>query len=99
MIIRMVSEHSLKIAVFPRFLDFIEKWVKDNESRFKMSVAYMAERSIEDELDRTSQSDELTIFISYLIMFAYIVVALGRIRSCSRILVILFLKPKTRVVH
>ena len=77
----------------------MEVWIKSNAKRFNMSVAYMAERSIEDELDRTSQSDVLTIVISYLIMFAYIAVALGQIRSCSRILVILFLKPKTRVVH
>ena len=77
----------------------MEVWIKSKAKRFNMSVAYMAERSIEDELNRTSQSDVLTIVISYLIMFAYIVVALGQIRSCSRILVILFLKPKTRVVH
>jgi Niemann-Pick C1 protein len=90
----MVSEHNSEYYCFFRFLDFIEKWVKQNEKRFNMSVAYMAERSIEDELDRTSQSDVLTIVISYLIMFAYIAVALGQIRSCSRILVILLSKAE-----
>ena len=52
-----------------------------------MSVAYQAERSIEDELNRTSQSDVTTIAISYLIMFAYIAIALGQARSCTRLLV------------
>ena len=52
-----------------------------------MSVAYMAERSIEDELTRASQSDIVTIAISYCIMFAYIAIALGQARSFSRLLV------------
>lgn len=52
-----------------------------------MSVAYMAERSIEDELTRASQSDVVTIAISYCIMFAYIAIALGQARSFSRLLV------------
>lgn len=53
-----------------------------------MSVAYQAERSIEDELARSSQGDVLTIAISYLIMFAYIAIALGQARSFSRLFVI-----------
>ena len=52
-----------------------------------MSVAYQAERSIEDELTRASQSDVTTIAISYLIMFAYIAIALGQANSFSRLLV------------
>lgn len=56
-----------------------------------MSVAYMAERSIEDELTRASQSDVVTIAISYCIMFAYIAIALGQARSFSRLLVSKFL--------
>ena len=52
-----------------------------------MDVAYSSERSIEDELERTSHSDVGTILISYLIMFAYIAISLGQIRSFSRLLV------------
>lgn len=52
-----------------------------------MSVAYQAERSIEDELTRASKSDVTTIAISYCIMFAYIAIALGQARSFSRLLV------------
>ena len=45
------------------------------------SVYYSAERSIQDELNRQSQSDILTIAISYTIMFLYVTLTLGRIRS------------------
>jgi len=52
-----------------------------------IEVAFSAERSIEDELDRESHSDVSTIVVSYIIMFAYIALALGQIRTCSRLLV------------
>jgi Niemann-Pick C1 protein len=63
------------------------KFWKENKMPKYMSVAYMAERSIEDELTRASQSDVITIAISYCIMFAYIAIALGQARSFSRLLV------------
>jgi hypothetical protein len=52
-----------------------------------IEVAFTSERSIEDELDRESHSDVSTILVSYIIMFAYIAIALGQIRTCSRLLV------------
>ena len=57
-----------------------------NKSDF-LSVAYQAERSIQDELERTSEADVTTIFISYCIMFAYIAIALGEAKSFSSLLV------------
>jgi Niemann-Pick C1 protein len=45
------------------------------------TVYYSAERSIQDELNRQSQSDILTIAISYTIMFLYVTLTLGHIRS------------------
>ena len=45
------------------------------------------QRSIEDELDRESNSDIMTILISYVIMFAYITLFLGQFHSCDRVLV------------
>jgi len=42
------------------------------------SVAFVAERSIEDEIARESQSDVSTILISYAVMFAYIAFSLGQ---------------------
>lgn len=69
-----------------RYLEFMKDW-KLNKMPKYMSVAYQAERSIEDELTRASQSDVTTIAISYCIMFAYIAIALGQARSFSRLLV------------
>lgn len=65
------------------FINFMKNWTKTSKPSF-MNVAYRTERSIEDELDRESQSDVLTILISYLIMFAYIAVSLGQVNTCSR---------------
>jgi Niemann-Pick C1 protein len=56
-----------------------------------IEVAFKAERSIEDELDRESHSDVSTIAVSYIIMFAYIALALGQIRTCGRLLVSLYI--------
>ena len=58
------------------FLDYM----KNYQSEW-FDVQYRAERSIEDEIERESQSDIKTVVISYLIMFLYIAIALGRIRS------------------
>lgn len=57
-----------------------------NFSSPNMSIAFKAERSIEDELDRQSQSDIVTVAVSYLIMFIYIMLALGDINKCSTLL-------------
>ncbi|XP_041362124.1 NPC intracellular cholesterol transporter 1-like [Gigantopelta aegis] len=64
------------------FLRFIESYDNPN-----MSIAYSSERSIEDEIERESSGDVVTILISYLIMFAYISLTLGQIHSCDRILI------------
>lgn len=59
-----------------------EEWTVD------MDIAFNAERGIEDELKRESQNDVFTILVSYLIMFAYITLALGNLSAeCSRLLV------------
>ena len=51
------------------------------------AVLFLFQRSIQDELDRESRSDILTILISYLIMFGYITLALGQFHSFETILV------------
>lgn len=67
------------------FLSLIGQVIK--EDRYPhMSIAYKAERSVEDELDRQSQSDIVTVAVSYLIMFIYILLALGDIDDCSTVL-------------
>lgn len=52
-----------------------------------LTISFTAERSIEDELNRESESDIATVVTSYAVMFLYISLALGHIRSCSRLLV------------
>ncbi|CAF1979480.1 unnamed protein product [Rotaria magnacalcarata] len=78
------------------FLDFMknftetQKTLRDsgkwNESA-NFTVFYSAERSIQDELNRQSRSDILTIVISYTIMFLYVTLTLGHIRSWRTFLI------------
>ncbi|KAM7400435.1 hypothetical protein PAMA_004903 [Pampus argenteus] len=64
------------------FIRFMKNFKNPN-----LTIAFNAERSIEDELDRGSHSDIRTILISYLIMFIYISLALGHIHSFRRLMV------------
>lgn len=52
-----------------------------------LTISFTAERSIEDELNRESNSDVSIVATSYAVMFLYISIALGHIQSCSRLLV------------
>ncbi|KAH7637438.1 niemann-pick c1 protein-like protein [Dermatophagoides farinae] len=67
------------------FLALLEMATKTNKYNL-LNLAYKAERSVEDELDRQSQSDIVTVAVSYLIMFIYILLALGDMDKCSTIL-------------
>ncbi|XP_060521524.1 NPC intracellular cholesterol transporter 1 isoform X2 [Cylas formicarius] len=88
----LVNNYHNKSKVVPamewekQFVEFMKNYTA-NEKPDYMDVAYTSERSIEDELDRESQSDVITILVSYLIMFAYIAVSLGQVNSCSRLLI------------
>ncbi|XP_058063255.1 NPC intracellular cholesterol transporter 1 homolog 1b [Anopheles bellator] len=59
-----------------RFVDFL----RDFEHPL-MDIAYSAERSIEDGIDEMSEAELYTVVISYVVMFAYITISLGRIRG------------------
>ena len=65
------------------FVEFMHKWEKEEKPAF-MEVAYNSERSIEDELDKETYGDIVTIAISYIIMFVYITFSLGQNSKCSR---------------
>ncbi|MED6236918.1 NPC intracellular cholesterol transporter 1 [Ataeniobius toweri] len=65
-----------------QFIRFMKNFSNPN-----LTVAFSAERSVEDEIDRESNSDISTIVISYAIMFIYISLALGHIHSFRRLLV------------
>uniref|UniRef100_A0A673B615 SSD domain-containing protein n=1 Tax=Sphaeramia orbicularis TaxID=375764 RepID=A0A673B615_9TELE len=64
------------------FINFMKNFNNAN-----LTIAFSAERSIEDEIDRESNSDISTIVISYAIMFIYISLALGHIHSLRRLMV------------
>lgn len=58
-----------------------------NYTNPNLTIAFSAQRSIEDEINRESNSDISTIVVSYVIMFVYISLALGHIQSFRRLLV------------
>jgi Niemann-Pick C1 protein len=68
------------------YLEFMKNYTERTKPDF-MKIAYSAERSIEDELARTSEAEITTVAISYIIMFFYIAVNLGQIRSFTRLFV------------
>ncbi|KAF5305092.1 hypothetical protein FQA39_LY09354 [Lamprigera yunnana] len=67
-----------------KYIDFLKEWDKTKRPDI-MDIAFTSERSIEDELVRLSEGEVLTTVISYLVMFAYIIITLGRIRSIASI--------------
>ncbi|XP_051989877.1 NPC intracellular cholesterol transporter 1-like [Xyrauchen texanus] len=64
------------------FIKFMKNYDNPN-----LTISFSSERSIEDEIDRESNSDINTIVVSYIIMFVYISLALGHIQSCRTLLV------------
>ena len=60
---------------------------KTMKLRSNLTMSFSSERSIEDELDRESDADIVTIVVSYMIMFLYITIALGQVNQCDRIMV------------
>ncbi|KAL7391549.1 hypothetical protein ABVT39_010937 [Epinephelus coioides] len=67
------------------FLKIVQDYQKNPASNF--TFAYMAERSLEDEINRTTAEDIPIFMISYAVIFVYIAVALGEYSSWKRILV------------
>ncbi|KAK0079318.1 hypothetical protein PV325_001397, partial [Microctonus aethiopoides] len=63
-----------------KYLNFMKNWTENSCPDF-MDVAFSAERSIEDELERISNAEIHTVIISYVVMFIYIAVALGKFQS------------------
>nr|DBA32150.1 TPA: hypothetical protein GDO54_007891 [Pyxicephalus adspersus] len=67
------------------FLNVLKEYQKNPKSN--LTLAYMAERSLEDEINRTTTEDIPIFTISYLVIFIYITLALGEYSSCRRVLV------------
>ncbi|XP_042329884.1 NPC1-like intracellular cholesterol transporter 1 [Sceloporus undulatus] len=66
-----------------QFLKILEEFQQEYADRY--TVAYMAERSLEDEISRSTWEDLPVFALSYLLIFAYIALALGQYSSCKRI--------------
>ncbi|RZC35061.1 Niemann-Pick C1 protein-like, partial [Asbolus verrucosus] len=83
-----LNEDDLKGALEweEKFIDLMKRWERFKKPDY-MEIAYSAERSIEDEIARTSSSEMGTVAISYIVMFIYIAVALGRYTNSDRFLV------------
>ncbi|CAM1327847.1 NPC1 (predicted) [Pycnogonum litorale] len=64
------------------FIQFLKNYKNEN-----LTISFNSERSIEDELDRSSKGDVFTILISYCVMFTYISLALGQPNSFKFLLV------------
>jgi Niemann-Pick C1 protein len=58
------------------FLHVVDKFSRENPD---LILSYQAQRSIQDEIERASKGDIQTILASYLIMFGYITVCLGKV--------------------
>ena len=66
-----------------KYVEFMLKWTDESDPKNThlkhMEVAFNSERSIEDELQRETYGDIMTIAISYLMMFVYITFSLGKL--------------------
>ncbi|XP_015905178.1 NPC intracellular cholesterol transporter 1 [Parasteatoda tepidariorum] len=76
------ADNAPAIAWEQKFIEFMK-----NFSDPDIEFAFTSERSIQDELDRESAADEVTVLISYLVMFVYVSVTLGQYHSFSTILI------------
>ncbi|KAL1131976.1 hypothetical protein AAG570_011587, partial [Ranatra chinensis] len=69
-----------------KFISLLKNWTETSMPNY-MDIAFRAERSIEDELERESVAEALTVAISYILMFLYISLALGSYKSFRTILI------------
>ncbi|KAL7984357.1 hypothetical protein Chor_002927, partial [Crotalus horridus] len=77
------TEKLMKVLAWEKeFINFVKNYDNPN-----LTISFSAERSIEDEINRESNSDVHTVVISYAVMFIYISIALGHIKSAARFLV------------
>ena len=67
-----------------KFVEFMKEWTSNENNTEFMDVAYNSERSIEDELDRETYGDIMTIAVSYIFMFIYITFSLGKLSKLDR---------------
>lgn len=89
----LVDNHLEEVELNPalewekKFIEVVRNW-DENERPDFIEIAYSSERSVQDELERISTAEMSTVVISYAVMFVYIAIALGRIRSFETIMVV-----------
>ncbi|KAI3517965.1 hypothetical protein L1887_06233 [Cichorium endivia] len=71
------NETKRAIAWEKAFIKLVEDELLPMVASKNLTLSYSSESSIEEELKRESTADAITILISYLVMFAYISLALG----------------------
>lgn len=64
----------------------MKHWTSHEKPEF-LDVAFSAERSVQDQLEEESKSEFKTITLSYLIMFLYVSIALGRVKNLTSLVV------------
>lgn len=69
-----------------KFIELMHDYEKYNKSDF-VEVAFGSERSIEDEVQRISEAEAVPIVISYMLMFIYVIFALGNIKRFKTCLI------------
>lgn len=82
------SEDELKGAYAweKKFIEFMKNWDASDEKPDYLTIAYSAERSIQDAIEELSDSEMVTVLISYFVMFVYIALALGKFAGFREIL-------------
>ncbi|XP_064651766.1 NPC intracellular cholesterol transporter 1-like isoform X2 [Lineus longissimus] len=83
--VRDSIEYKKAMAWEKAFIEFIKGYAKPADNN--IFVNFSSERSVEDEINRESNSDIFTILVSYLLMFGYISVTLGQFTSFDRIFI------------
>ncbi|KAI6058918.1 Niemann-Pick C1-like protein 1 [Aix galericulata] len=82
---RSDPRHKWVLSWEQRFLEVVRDFQRNHSQN--LSVSFMAERSLEDEINRTTGEDIPVFAVSYLVVFAYIALALGEYTAWRRVLV------------
>ena len=84
----LVNNHQKKSLLTPamkwewEFVQFLKNFSSDD-----LDIAFSAERSIQDGIEELSEAEASTVLISYGVMFLYVAIALGKIKSFRYFLV------------
>ena len=65
------------------FVSFLKNYTTSSDKPDFMDVAFNSERSIQDEIERTSTGEVRVMGLAYLLMLFYIMFALGKVSSSS----------------